>query len=130
MNAIEQIAEANGSEHDVELAMTGMKKASQFLPYPSDLQNTWDPAFLRLSAAKMIFRDYDKLFEQYMHMVDFALVSSKTGLKMKTKNTVIEAWPMRLKKVFGEPGAKEAFDRLEAGGSVGNERYVEWVRSE
>lgn len=47
---------------------------------------------------------------------------------MKDGNTVVEAWPYRFAKGAGEPGAQEAFDRLERSWAVGGERYVEWVR--
>jgi hypothetical protein len=47
---------------------------------------------------------------------------------MKTKHTVIEEWPFRLKLRPGQQGAQEEFDRLLGGGVSGKERYVEWQR--
>jgi hypothetical protein len=43
---------------------------------------------------------------------------------MKKKNTVIEKWPLRLKK----GATKEEFRILHSSGHVGSERYVEWKR--
>lgn len=129
MNAAQQAQQARG--YDIEAVMTGMQKVSQFLPYKiTATQNQHDPAALRFMAAKDLVRDYDKLWDQYMRMLDFPAIVKKTGMKPKMKNTVIEAWPMRLYKRHGEPGAQDAFDKLMESGSDGNERYVEWVRSE
>lgn len=47
-----------------------------------------------------------------------------TDMVMK-ENTIVEKWPMRLKKKAGQPGAQEEFDLL-LGTGHGNERYVEW----
>ncbi|KAF6236092.1 hypothetical protein HO173_005720 [Letharia columbiana] len=129
MNAAEQAAQARG--YDIEAMMTGMQKISQFLPskLPAN-QNPYNPAALRASAAKDLVRDYDKLWAQYKRMLDFPTIVKKTGMKPKVKNTVVEAWPMRLYKRYGEPGAQEDFDNLMESGSSGNERYVEWMRSE
>ncbi|KAI9714053.1 MAG: hypothetical protein M1812_006500 [Candelaria pacifica] len=129
MNAVEQAKRARG--YDIEAMMTGMQKVSQFLPYPLPTsQNSCDPAALRASAARDIVQDYDKLWDQYMRMLDFPAIVKKMGMKPKVDNTVIKAWPMRLYKNHGEPGAQEAFDKVMESGSSGNERYVEWVRSE
>lgn len=129
MNAAEQAAQARG--YDIEAMITGTQKVSQFLPYKQPVnQSPYDPAVLRASAAKDIFRDYDKLWNQYKRMLDFPAIAKKTGMRPKVKNTVVEPWPMRLYKKHGESGAQEAFDRLMGSGYVGNERYVEWVRSE
>ncbi|UKZ69119.1 uncharacterized protein TrAtP1_010132 [Trichoderma atroviride] len=47
------------------------------------------------------------------------------GTFSRIENTVVEKWPMRLKKKAGQPGAQEEFDLL-FGSGHGNERYVEW----
>ena len=59
-------------------------------------------------------------------MEGFDTAGGEAVMRMKAANTVIDAWPLRLGKAYGEPGAREAFDRLVASGSSGNERYVEW----
>ena len=48
---------------------------------------------------------------------------------MRTRNTVIDLWPLRFRKEYGEAEAQEAFDQLMSSASSGNERYAEWVRS-
>ena len=45
---------------------------------------------------------------------------------MKTKNTVVEKWPFRLKLRSGQPGAQEELERLLRSGLSGKEVYVEW----
>ncbi len=79
--------------------------------------------------ARDVFRDLDRLFVRYMGMEGFDSAGREAGVRMKEANTVVDAWPLRLEKEYGKPGAQEAFDRLVASGSSGSERYVEWVRS-
>ena len=129
MNAAHLAEQASGL--DINMRRTNMLKVSQFLPYRLSQQpDPKDPAALRSLAAMDLVRDYDELWDQYKGMIDFPTIVKKTRMKPKLKNTVIEPWPARLYKKHGEPGAQEAFDRLMESGSVGNERYVEWVRSE
>lgn len=65
-----------------------------------------------------------------MTMVGFGEAAREAGVRMKGENSVMKAWPFRLVKKWGEKGAKEAFELLEASKMVGGERYVEWVRAE
>lgn len=89
-------------------------------------QDGTDPDLMKFMEARVHFRDSDKLFERYMQRLDFANVAKNAGLKMKKKHTVIQPWPLRLKK---DPTQKE-FDDLMASGHIGNERYVEWESSD
>lgn len=50
------------------------------------------------------------------------------GFVMKERNTVIEKWPLLLKKRLDEPGAAEEFAVHVALGTAGVERYAEWHR--
>lgn len=52
------------------------------------------------------------------------------GLEIKGRHTIIEEWPMRLKKTPGQPGAEEEFEIFRAAGGDGMERYVEWRKKE
>lgn len=61
---------------------------------------------------------------RYMTKWRFEECGRLANMAMK-KNTVVEKWPMRLKKKAGQPGAKEEFDLL-FGSGHGNERYLEW----
>ena len=91
--------------------------------------NPDSPEMFRFMSANDLVRDYDKIFEYYKsNMVNFSGSADNAGLKMKEQNTIIDPWPMRLKKKAGEPGAEEEFKRLMESSCSGAERYVEWVR--
>ncbi|KAI9715572.1 MAG: hypothetical protein M1812_005876 [Candelaria pacifica] len=91
----------------------------------------WSPKVVQLMGAKDLFRDYDMLFHRYMETFNFERLGIEFGLSMRVPgdHRIIEAWPLRLKKRFGDPGAKEEFDQRNGSDSVGNERYVEWVKA-
>ena len=130
MNAIEKAVRDLGPQYVYQEVVSALPKAAKFIPRPQNLDN-YHPTFLRTSAAKVYFRDNDLLFQHYMkRVVDFDNAARQTKMKMKETNTVVEAWPHRFTKEFGQPGAQEAFDLLESSGCEGTERYVEWVRSE
>ena len=61
-----------------------------------------------------------------MESHDFALMSKCFRMEIKMQNTIVDKWPTRLKKQFGDPGAKEEFDLALAASHTGAERYVEW----
>ncbi len=60
----------------------------------------------------------------------FEEVGEQAGVRMKGENSVVKPWPFRLMKKWGEKGAREAFELLEASRLMGGERFVEWVRAE
>lgn len=129
MNAT-HLAEMNlGDAYSKKSLASAMKTIVKFAPPKVSRSSRSTAAIVRTMAAKEIFRDLDHLFTHYMILTDFSKASREAGMSMKATNTVIDAWPLRLWKEYGEPGAQEAFDRLVASGSVGSERYVEWVRN-
>lgn len=64
-----------------------------------------------------------------MQWRDFTGLGRQNGMIAKTKNTIIEKWPLRLKKRPGQVGATEEFETLLGSHHVGGERYVEWKRA-
>ena len=102
-----------------------MNKVMKFVPARGAFGDWSNPTWLRIIEQKDIFRDFDYLFEHYMGMVKFKEVGDAHDMVMRPMNRVIDAWPIRFKKRFGEEGAQEEFDKLFA---VGNQRFVEWVR--
>lgn len=92
------------------------------------LASPTSPEWLKLMSARDLVRDYDKIFDWYMMHMNFTSAANAAGLVMREPNTIIDPWPMRLKKVPGEQGAAEEFNKLLASSSSGAERYVEWVR--
>ena len=85
---------------------------------------------MRIMMARSLLRDYDRIFEFYTDQLDFSKLADSAGVKMRKRNKVVEAWPMRLQKKYGEDGADEEFGALMASSHTGAERYVEWVRKE
>ncbi len=61
-----------------------------------------------------------------MELVEFQEVARECHMIMKPQNTIIQKWPFRLRKAFGETGAQDGFDKLLASSWSGAERYVEW----
>ena len=129
MAAVDEVADGLGPDYMMEHMISASPKTQRFIRGHKNLHK-YHPTWIRVIAANDIFRDNDFLFKHYMKQVDFDKAGRETKMKMKEKNTVMEAWPYRFTKKAGEPGAQKAFDLLESSGGVGSERYVEWVRSE
>jgi hypothetical protein len=72
----------------------------------------------------ILFCDFDELFQRFMNECPIKEIGNMVGLEMKSKNTIIEPWPMRLKM----NATQDEFDVLLASDQNGSERYVEWKR--
>ena len=129
MNATHQAEKDLGDSYITDSMRLAMKKVVQYLPVKETPINRTSAAMVRMMLAKDIFRDLDHLFTHYMKLIDFSRASREAGMTMRTRNTVIDPWPLRFRKEYGESGAQEEFNRLMSSSSSGNERYVEWVRS-
>ena len=100
----------------------------KYLPLTREMfqqNNSSNPDLLKFIEAQIMFRDFDELFERFMHECRFDEISNATGLEMKSRNTIVRTWPMRLKK----KGTQREFELLHASGHIGSERYVEWKSS-
>jgi hypothetical protein len=64
-----------------------------------------------------------------MELHDFKGAARDAGMTMKTVNTVIDSWPLRLKAGVSDVDAQEEFNLLLSSSSSGLERYVEWSRN-
>ena len=102
--------------------LSGLKYCGQRLPWTRD----YDPDFLSNMAAQVLCRDNDLPFDRYMDECGFREISRKVRLVLKTTNTIIEKWPMRLTN----NATRTEFLVLQASGHTGSERYVEWRRAE
>lgn len=49
-------------------------------------------------------------------------------MTVKERHTIVDKWPMGLKKLPGDEGAQQEFDMLLESGSAGRGRYMEWRR--
>ncbi|KAK2592152.1 hypothetical protein QQS21_010160 [Conoideocrella luteorostrata] len=116
--------------------MVTIEEAAPELPHGfqwwEDILNLWiqdrhfDARMACLYKCRDMVFDYDKYFQQYMALHEFETIGTSLDLEMKSQNTVIEEWPMRVKLLPDQPGAKEEFGKVLASSHVGWERYVEW----
>lgn len=92
------------------------------MPIQLDMLQPYNADFLKHNDARSRFQDVDELFNRFVKECYLYEISEMEGLKIKTKNTLVEKWPFRFRN-----GAKqEEFDMLMASGHLGSERYVEW----
>ncbi|KAH8593394.1 hypothetical protein B0O99DRAFT_515819 [Bisporella sp. PMI_857] len=123
LNAVHEVTNPMEQMASMKLEMDRLRR---YIPVPlSQQHDPYDVDFLRFWDACKLVRDVDKLFNRFMQQCEFTAISRASGLKMKSKNTIVEPWPMRLKK----DASKDEFDLLMASGHIGLERYVEWERS-
>ena len=78
--------------------------------------------FFRFNDARAMFRDFDRYFDRFAHRCGLEDLGKAVGLEMKSTNSIVEKWPMRLK----ENATQEEFDLLLGSNHTGAERYVEW----
>ncbi|KAI9731728.1 MAG: hypothetical protein M1834_004517 [Cirrosporium novae-zelandiae] len=111
----------------IKLMTSEMAIVRQYVPINSNItqqqQNShYNADFLKQMDACVMFRDLDEPFQRYMHECRFRDIGKVAGLEMKSKNTIVQPWPMRLSKNT----TQTEFDILQASGHSGCERYVEW----
>lgn len=124
-------AASEAHTHDGALPEKDALNVAPFLPVPDfDPCGPLSAPYVQFLAATQIVRDYDAAFERYMAEVGFGEVGDAAGMEMVQTNTIVEAWPTRLRKRAGEDGAQRAFDLALRSEATGCERYVEWVRKE
>ncbi|CAD6574887.1 MAG: hypothetical protein ASARMPRED_006963 [Alectoria sarmentosa] len=124
-NATEHAFKALGEDYAKVAQEHNMKRVAKFMDWN---QNMSSPYYLKFMDACIVFQDYDMLFEKYMDMIGLVEVGDRQGMKMKEPNSVIESWPHRMKKRAVEKGAQAEFEAVLASFTLGEGRYVEWVR--
>ncbi|KAK4897238.1 hypothetical protein LTR49_028028 [Elasticomyces elasticus] len=92
-----------------------MDKLLRLLPAPVDLPkvaqgNSADT--LRIWDARTFVLEAEQRFQEYMNLYRFEELSTALHLVFKNENSIVEAWPMRLKLRHGEVGYQEEFDVL------------------
>ena len=78
--------------------------------------------FVKFLSAEVLFRDFDDLFNRFKSECRLSEISKAAGLTMKSENTIVRPWPLRLRK----NATQREFDVRFASGHTGSERYVEW----
>lgn len=84
--------------------------------------NEYNAEKLRFIDAQCMFRNFDELFQRYMRICRFRDIGKAAGLKMSSKHTIVQPWPMQLQK----NATQRQFDLLHGSGHSGSERYTEW----
>lgn len=129
VDAVPAAERSMGLDYITKSSKHVFRRTNRFVDFPNPAYQPDHPQYLRVLKMKDSFRDFDRLFAHYMTVVGFGEVGKEAGVVMKGENTLVKAWPFRLVKKWGEKGAKEAFEFLEASKAVGSERFVEWVRA-
>lgn len=127
--ALEMMTETSSDELAMRKAFKPIKSYFQPPPGSTPLQRFWhvqSSAVLAMIVTQN-FRDNEALFRRYMDISSFGSISQAVGLTMKKRHTIVEEWPLRLKLLHGQKGAKEEFIIVISSGHTGAERYVEWV---
>ena len=77
---------------------------------------------VRLLSAQRLFRKFDDLFDRFKSECGSDEISKAAQLTMKSENTIVRPWPLRLRK----KATQREFEILFASGHTGAERHVEW----
>lgn len=114
------------SDHlkSIELESNRLRKYLPLSPASLRDRSEYNADMLKFMDARMMFRDFDGLFERFMKECRLQETGLTMGLQMKSRNTIIEPWPMRIKR----SATQNEFDLLLASGHTGSERYVKWER--
>ena len=102
-----------------------MERLRSYIPISRDMvqgRNRYNADSIRFMCAQGLLWDFDELFSRFKRDCCLDEISKATGLKMKSKNTIVQPWPMRIK----ENATPREFNVLLASGHNGSERYVEW----
>lgn len=112
---------------DQQISGARLKRLNRYFPKAIALitGDLYHPDSMRAMSAQEFFRDFDDLFDRFIHKSHLLEITKVAKLEIKKKNTVVEPWPVRL----GENATDEDFSILSSSCShSGCERYVEWKR--
>ncbi|KAK4963528.1 hypothetical protein LTR10_001157 [Elasticomyces elasticus] len=129
MNAVEDTI---SQEEELKIMPAEVKRVLKFMPL--DMQDSAATArygkenVLRSYAAVNV-RDGTKYFEQYMRARNFTKTAEVLKMSPKIDHTIVEKWPLKLKLLPHQQGAKEEFMTLLLSPHQGIERYMEWQRT-
>lgn len=122
-------------------AMEMAAKIARYLSHESNtgaLAHTMPPKnqvdTMRMAAAAKLFLNTDKEFDKYMQEYDFAGAARSASVHMKADHTIVDKWPLAMKREPHEPGAIHELQLLL--GSIWYSypqswvRYTEWKRQD
>lgn len=122
LNAIHE--EYSPLDH-LDSSRSTMERVRSYIPVTRDMvqaSTSHNPDLVRFLSAEVLFRDFDDLFNRFKRECHLDEISKAAGLTMKSENTIVHPWPMRLRK----NATQREFDVRFASGHTGLERYVEW----
>ncbi|KAI1779819.1 hypothetical protein F4818DRAFT_154522 [Hypoxylon cercidicola] len=122
LNAVDEIFDDN---EKLKVLESEMKQVWSYMQ-PQPPRGLYDANMLIGDIALEQVRDADKYFDRYMDLQNFAMLAELSGMEFKKKHTIIEPWPLRLKKKPYQKGAEEEFLTLLSSSMSGCERYMEW----
>ena len=122
MNAVHEVTTSLDDLNSIKSESDQLRKYLQLSPSMIQSHNGLNADFVRFSEARMMVRNFEMLFERFTSICRLREVSLAAGLRMKPNNTIVEPWPMRLKK----NATQDEFNTLLVSGHIGSERYVEW----
>ncbi|KAF1362388.1 hypothetical protein EJ07DRAFT_174795 [Lizonia empirigonia] len=126
LNAVKEIEFNSSDAVKMINKRSALTRVRKYLPMDtsSSLTNIDDPYFIRCMASFDLLTDWSTNFDVFSKKTQLATVAALCGVKMKSKNTIIEAWPYTV----GPRATKKEFDILAAESTSGIERYVEFEK--
>jgi hypothetical protein len=128
LNAVMEMVKRSGAEEAIMSQVT--VKGLEYLPVTdfACLINPSGAEMLRMWDARNFFLDVDKFFDLYRAHRNFETIAAQSGATEKENNTIMEKWPLRLKRQLGQEGAQDEFSVMLGANCTGMERYMEWTR--
>ncbi|KAL9041133.1 MAG: hypothetical protein Q9214_004213 [Letrouitia sp. 1 TL-2023] len=119
LNAVHEVYTPQDYRHST------VERLRSYIPITQEMaqgRRSFSPEFVKFATASVLFRDFDELFDRFKRDCRLGEISDATNLKIKSKHTIVQPWPFRIK----ENATQHEFDVLLASGHFGSERCVEW----
>lgn len=122
LNAVHEVYSQHGY---LSPRRSDMARLVSYIPMTRDMvqdSSRSNADSVRLLSAQLHFRDFDDLFNRFKSECRLDEISQAAQLIMKSENTIVRPWPMRL----SQNATQREFEVQFASGHTGSERYVEW----
>ncbi|ESZ89523.1 hypothetical protein SBOR_10093 [Sclerotinia borealis F-4128] len=113
LNSVHECSTANDNIGNFQ---SEAQQLSKYMSLPPEVVlhgQTWNADLIRYNDARSMFRDFDKPFARFEKECCLNETTQIVELKMKNKHTLVEKWPLKLKK----GATQEEFDMSLASGS-------------
>jgi hypothetical protein len=113
-----------GKSGDMQYAMNRIKT---YLPMNAamiasvNFSDMYHPHMIMCMQNLGMFNDWNKLFDQFVEIMNIRESAKAKGLKVKENHTIVRPWPTHIRST----STKQEFDVLRASGRTGHERYME-----